>query len=59
MSYLFIAHDLSAVKHISDKVVVMYVGKVFEIAETTELFEHPLHPYTEALLASSAQASGR
>jgi peptide/nickel transport system ATP-binding protein len=52
MSYLFIAHDLSAVKHISDKVVVMYVGKIFEIAETTELFEHPLHPYTEALLAS-------
>lgn len=52
ISYLFIAHDLSAVKHISDKVVVMYVGKVFEIAETTELFEHPMHPYTEALLAS-------
>lgn len=52
MSYLFIAHDLSAVKHISDRVVVMYVGKVFEIAETNELFQHPLHPYTEALLAS-------
>ena len=52
MSYLFIAHDLSAVKHISDKVVVMYVGKVFEIAETAELFSNPMHPYTEALLAS-------
>lgn len=52
MSYLFIAHDLSAVKHISDKVVVMYVGKVFEIAGTAELYEHPMHPYTEALLAS-------
>jgi peptide/nickel transport system ATP-binding protein len=52
MSYVFIAHDLSAVKHISDKVVVMYVGKIFEIAETNELFKHPLHPYTEALLAS-------
>lgn len=52
MSYLFIAHDLSAVKHISHKVVVMYVGKVVEVAETTEMFSHPLHPYTEALLAS-------
>ncbi len=52
MSYLFIAHDLSAVKHVSDRVVVMYVGKVFEIAETNELFQHPMHPYTEALLAS-------
>jgi peptide/nickel transport system ATP-binding protein len=52
MSYLFIAHDLSAVKHISDRIVVMYVGKVFEVAETTELFNHPMHPYTEALLAS-------
>ncbi|MBQ7867852.1 MAG: ATP-binding cassette domain-containing protein [Clostridia bacterium] len=52
MSYLFVAHDLSAVRHISDRVVVMYVGKVVEIAETDELFENPKHPYTEALLAS-------
>lgn len=52
MSYLFIAHDLSVVRHICDRVVVMYVGKVCEIAETNELFEAPRHPYTEALLAS-------
>ncbi|MGI6239778.1 MAG: ABC transporter ATP-binding protein [Christensenellales bacterium] len=52
MSYLFIAHDLSAVKHISDRVVVMYVGKVVEICETEELYAHPAHPYTEALLGS-------
>ena len=52
MSYLFIAHDLSAVRHIADRVVVMYIGKVVEIAETDELYENPKHPYTEALLAS-------
>lgn len=52
ISYLFIAHDLSAVKHISDRIVVMYVGKVVEICETEELFANPQHPYTEALLAS-------
>jgi oligopeptide/dipeptide ABC transporter ATP-binding protein len=52
MSYLFIAHDLSAVKHISDRVVVMYVGKVVEIAKTEELFENPRHPYTIGLFGS-------
>ncbi|MGI6172625.1 MAG: ABC transporter ATP-binding protein [Christensenellales bacterium] len=52
MSYLFIAHDLSAVKHISDRIVVMYVGKIVEICETEELYARPMHPYTEALLGS-------
>ncbi len=52
VSYLFIAHDLSVVKHLCDKVVVMYVGKVVESASTEELYSKPLHPYTEALLAS-------
>ena len=52
MSYLFVAHDLSTVKHISDRVVVMYVGKIVEIGETEELFSNPKHPYTEALLSS-------
>ncbi|WP_425145154.1 ABC transporter ATP-binding protein [Deinococcus sp.] len=52
LAYLFISHDLGVVEHLSDKVIVMYVGKVAESAPTGELFEHPLHPYTAALLAS-------
>ena len=59
LTLLFISHDLSVVNHISDRVVVMYLGKIVELAETNEIFEKPIHPYTKALLQSIPIIGGK
>ncbi|MBC2602290.1 oligopeptide/dipeptide ABC transporter ATP-binding protein [Puniceicoccus vermicola] len=52
LTYLFVSHDLSVVRHICDRVAVMYAGRIVELAETDELFDQPKHPYSRALLAA-------
>ena len=59
LSYLFISHDLGVIRHVSDRVVVMYLGRVVESAATSEIYEHPNHPYTEALILEVPRIEAR
>ena len=59
LTYLFISHDLGVVEHISDRIYIMYLGRIVETAPTTELFETPNHPYTQALLREVPRLEAR
>jgi peptide/nickel transport system ATP-binding protein len=59
LTYLFISHDLGVIRHVSDRVVVMYLGRIVESAPTSELYERPNHPYTAALIAEVPRVDAR
>jgi len=59
LTYLFISHDLGVVEHVSDRTAIMYLGRIVELAPTTELFRAPNHPYTKALIANVPRLDAR